>query len=504
MRQWIIRLISLMLLFVCIFPCAVAEETAPRERALLIGIDEFVSQPSAYPSSTNNVYAMQEMFQGAATPLEAILLPSEPVTSPKQLTMLIQSAFDGATEGDVSYLYISTHGLYDPEAGVEPQLLLSDGVIENTLSPRQLEEAFEGIGGTKVIILDACNSGAFIGKGESSQPDNLFFLGDDFKVLTSSGALEESWYWDSDKDPTSRQGAFYFTQALTQALSPAFEYPADQNRDGEVTLHELHQHLLLGHAASTPQVYPQSDDFVLFRYDPDSQSPAERRHSPIMDVTFSGSILTRQNPEITLEFIATRPVQVGYQIVYQREGKWQFDQAQIIYDEAERFTVFGDQQGAISAGRKVRTLTIGDLPEDAYGYVLVQLFSIENGKLTIHAGRALCVPQENQLPQVNVTVPETYSPDGGRELCIFVSHDAPCTLSVTIVDEDGKTVHRLCHKQPTRPMQLTPQGSVFYWDGTLKDGSSLPEGTYRISVKAYSGDETAVALSEPIKIDQGG
>lgn len=504
MRQKAAGFLCLLLLLCCILPGAHPEESAPRrERALLIGVDEFVSQPSAYPSSTNNVYAMQEMFQGAANPLEAILLPPEPVTSAQQLTDLIQVAFADATEQDVSYLYISTHGLYDPDSGIEPQLLLSDGVVEGTITPAQLEAAFDGIAGSKVIILDACNSGAFIGKGLPFQPEEMHFLGDDFKVLTSSGALEESWYWNRE-DGASQQGAFYFTQALTQAMSPLFNYPADQNRDGCITLQELYQHLLWGHAASTPQVYPQKDDFILFRYDTTQSLQRNRPQAPIMDVTFSGSILSRKNRELTIEFIAMRPVQVGYQIVYQRDGKWQFDQAQIIYDEAERFTVFGDQAGAISPGRKVRTLSIGELPQDAYGYVLVQLFSIENNKLTVHAGRVLCVLPEAAPPQITVNVPESFSPEHGRELCVFVSHDAPCALSVSVVDMDGKTMYRLCHKQSTRPMQLCPSGSVFYWDGKLKSGDILPEGTYQIRVQAYTEEDSVTVLSDPFTMNQGG
>ena len=495
--------VLLCLLLVCLLPSSHAEEAAVRrERALLIGVDEFVSRPSAYPSSTNNVYAVQEMFQHAAQPLDAILLPPEPVTSAQQLASLIAGAFEEAEETDVSYLYISTHGLYDPEDGIEPQLLLSDGVVESSITPAQLEAAFDGIKGTKVIILDACNSGAFIGKGLSFQPEELYFTGDDFKVLTSSGALEESWYWNSGNEGVE-QGAFYFTQALTQALSPTFDYPADRNRDGAITLTELHQHLSLEHAASTPQVYPQKDSFVIFRYDT-AQQPASRNRTPVMDVTFSGNILSRQNPEITIEFIAMRPIRIGYQIVYQREGKWQFDQAQIIYDEAERFTLFGDQEGAVSAGRKVRTLSIGELPEDAFGYVLVQLFSIENGKLTVHAGRVLCVPPENQPPAISVAAPGSYSTGNGQELCIFVGHEAPCSLSVSIIDEDGRTIHRLCHKQSTRPMQLEPAGSVFYWDGTLKNGSTIESGTYRVRVEAYTNEQSTATLSQPITINQGG
>lgn len=452
-----------MLAFFCLaalrpLPTAHGEEdSVRRERALLIGVDEFVTQPSAYPSSTNNVYAMQEMFQAAAEPLEKILVPDAPVTSVQQLTELIQRVFGGAEAGDVSYLYISTHGLYDPENGVEPALLLSDGQTENHLTPEELEAAFDGISGTKVLILDACNSGAFIGKGMTEWDEPPCFLGDDFKVITSSGAREESWYWSAGEDAKQeeRQGAFYFTQALCDALSAACGYPADQNHDGSITLKELYDYLLLNHAASTPQVYPQNDDdFVIFRYDPSEPLPTGLERSPIMDVTFSDLVLDQDSREITIEYIAMRPVRLAYQLVYRREGRWEFENAQLIYDDSERFSAFGDQEGAVSAGWKQRTLRLDELADDAYGYALVQLVSIDRGKLRVHAGRVLCVLPEEEPPAPTVEISGSFAPETGRELAVFVGHTSPCTLSVAILDEEGQVVERLCHRRSTRPMGL--------------------------------------------------
>lgn len=509
-RRILFRLILLLLLVpLTAWGEAVSPEEAQRlmqtqigaERALLIGIDDFVTKPSAYPSSTNNVYAMQEMFQSALRPLEALLLPSHPVTSAQALTQLVRFAFGSAKPNDVSYLYISTHGVYDPENGVEPALLLSDGVTEGSVSPRELEAAFDGIAGTKVIILDACNSGAFIGKGMVRQPDSPAFLGDDFKVLTSSGAMEESWYWSAKEQEGAgaareAQGSFYFTQALCDALSAGNGFPADQNHDGSVSLRELYDYLLLNHAASTPQVYPQTDDFPIFRYDPAEPLPTGTERSPIMDVTFSGTMLSRDSREIDVEFIAMRPVQVAYQMVYRNEGRWEFDKAQMVYDQAERFTAFGDQAGAVAPGRKVRTLTLDDLPQDAYGYVLVQLVSIEDGKLRIHAGRVIGVPPDTGGQALTAETAAVFSRAGGRELPVFVGHDYPCALNVAILDSEGKTVTRLCHRLGTRPMGLNPEGSVFYWDGRLKNGEQAPAGRYRVRVQATLNGSTITTESD--------
>ena len=502
------RGLAFLLAFFCLaalrpLPTARGEEdSVRRERALLIGVDEFVSQPSAYPSSTNNVYAMQEMFQAAAEPLEKILVPDAPVTSVQQLTELIQRVFGGAEAGDVSYLYISTHGLYDPENGVEPALLLSDGQTENHLTPEELEAAFDGISGTKVLILDACNSGAFIGKGMTEWDEPPCFLGDDFKVITSSGAREESWYWSAGEDAKQeeRQGAFYFTQALCDALSAACGYPADQNHDGSITLKELYDYLLLNHAASTPQVYPQNDDdFVIFRYDPSEPLPTGLERSPIMDVTFSDLVLDQDSREITIEYIAMRPVRVAYQLVYRREGRWEFENAQLIYDDSERFSAFGDQEGAVSAGWKQRTLRLDELADDAYGYALVQLVSIDRGKLRVHAGRVLCVLPEEEPPAPTVEISGSFAPETGRELAVFVGHTSPCTLSVAILDEEGQVVERLCHRRSTRPMGLA--GTTLYWDGKQRDGSPAPAGTYRVRTQIHWKGQTLSVESDTFELE---
>ena len=502
------RGLAFLLAFFCLaalrpLPTARGEEdSVRRERALLIGVDEFVSQPSAYPSSTNNVYAMQEMFQAAAEPLEKILVPDAPVTSVQQLTELIRRVFGGAEAGDVSYLYLSTHGLYDPENGVEPALLLSDGQTENRLTPEELEAAFDGISGTKVLILDACNSGAFIGKGMTEWDEPPCFLGDDFKVITSSGAREESWYWSAGEDAKQeeRQGAFYFTQALCDALSAACGYPADQNHDGSITLKELYDYLLLNHAASTPQVYPQNDDdFVIFRYDPSEPLPTGLERSPIMDVTFSDLVLDQDSREITIEYIAMRPVRVAYQLVYRREGRWEFENAQLIYDDSERFSAFGDQEGAVSAGWKQRTLRLDELADDAYGYALVQLVSIDRGKLRVHAGRVLCVLPEEEPPAPTVEISGSFAPETGRELAVFVGHNSPCTLSVAILDEEGQVVERLCHRRSTRPMGLA--GTTLYWDGKQRDGSPAPAGTYRVRTQIHWKGQTLSVESETFELE---
>jgi hypothetical protein len=367
-----------------------------------------------------------------------------------------------------------------------------------------LEEALSRVAGVKVVLLDACYSGAFIGKGMRQRPARPYFQSEDYKVITSSGALEESWYWNasmSAADGAFPQGAFYFSQALSQGLSPRYGFPADLNRDGSVTLRELYDALLDTHAASTPQVYPQEDDFVVFQYDPASVSADDR--SPIGDVTFSESEAAGEGATLELEYTAFRPVRVAYQVVRRQGNVWLFDEAQLLYDNVEQYTAFGDEPGAVTAGRKVRKLQLNLAKGQDSGYILVQLLSLENDKLVVHAGKVVAIPPASGDPQLFVETGEQLVTGAGEELSIYVGHACPCALSVSIVDENGNTVRRMCHKQSTRPMQMDPEGSVFYWDGRDRNGAMLTSGQYRVRVICTLGGLTYTAESDIVTL-QGG
>ena len=406
----------------------------------------------------------------------------------------IQETFSDADEDDYNYLYISTHGDFDSDGNAV--LLLSDGKTEEQLTAEALEAMFAGIKGTNLILLDACFSGAFIGKGMRERPKSVCFLSPRFKVLTSSGAREASWYWNGQNDQA--QGSFYFTQIMTQGISPRWGYPADRNRNGKVTLRELYDYLLKNHGASTPQVYPQQDDTVVFAYDPDTENAADR--AAVVDVVFEGDSI-QPDGSLTLSFTVLRPVRIAYQIVYRRDGQWQFGEAELSYDETDRFTAFGELAGAVLPGRKLRTITLAkDVENHLYGYVLVQLVSLEDGRLTVQTGRVIAVTPTGGDLDLQVDVPGHFVVTEGAELPIFITHAYPCTLSVRIVDGDGNTVQRLSYRTATRPLGIVPDGTCYYWDGRDRNGSPVSAGEYRVVAEGWIGDMEFSAQSEPIAI----
>ena len=61
---------------------------------------------------------------------------------------------------------------------------------------------------------------------------------------------------------------------------------------------------------------------------------------------------------------------------------------------------------------------------------------------------------------------------------------------ITIEDAAGKIIKTLAAATSTRPEGLTPEGSLFYWNGTTRTGEKTPAGEYTIHVIAILGGES--------------
>ena len=67
-------------------------------------------------------------------------------------------------------------------------------------------------------------------------------------------------------------------------------------------------------------------------------------------------------------------------------------------------------------------------------------------------------------------------------------------------DAEGAVVRRLGYEEPSRPQQLSPAASTFYWDGRLSTGESAPPGTYTAQVRVRLGEKTFLAESNPFQL----
>lgn len=485
-----------LMLALCLLLCLHAAPAMAEgvNRALLVGCDRFVTQEHTTPSSANNVTQMADTLSGGAMNLEALITRRNDLSSVTELESLILDAFAEADDGDVSYFYISTHGVWSQgEPNGDMTLLLSDGYREEGITASRLRAIFDRIRGTKVLIVDACHAGAMIGKGVHAPFDNVF-AGPDYKVLCSSGGAEESWFWSGAEDGAA--GAGYFSGALVRGMSIKGSFGADSNRDGAITLTELKRYLRLNHGASTPQTYPEEDDFVLLRYDAASVT-GRRRDAAVEGLTFAGDVMAGEAPAVDFSFTVLRPTRIAYQLVFQRRDKWDFDGGRLLWDNAERYGAYGDTDGFLSPGLKERTLTLTREETGSYGYVLLQMLAMEQDAPALMSSRVLTVPPLSGDPLLEVLTGGSFCPAQYEEMNLVVHHQYPCELSVVVEDLEGNMVRRLTSRQATRPEQLKPLGSTFCWNGRTAGGDIAPEGLYRVRVTAWVGEEAYEALSEP-------
>ncbi len=467
-----------------LFPAILEEEPSPTLRALLVGSDTFLTKESTHPIAENNVKRIRETLEKDVRGYEHIQSYYDEIGNIAALERAAAHAFSGATENDISLLYFSTHGLYTQDH--EAFLYLCDTMEENLLSPEELFSITSAIPGKKVIVLDACNSGAFIAKGLDDLSATHPFVSDDHYIITSSGGSEASWQWQGQDEFTS--GSSYFADVFCSALSG--HYPADQNRDGIITMDELFSYLMTNYAASTPHTYPEKSSFPLFCHKNDGQYDSI---STLTDINFADTLLTAGRSEITFSFTVRRETILYYRITYYRSGAWDFENAQHFLDD-ETGT------GTVSPGRKERRLLL-DMPNgEDYGYAMVQFITMEEGLPVFQGGRLLCIQPRRSQVMLSVDTPEAFSLEPGRELPILIGHNVPCGLSVTVKNAFGKAVKRLTYDQPTRPQQLSTPGSAFYWDGTDLHNEPVPAGTYYVQAETWIGDEKFTAYGIPISV----
>lgn len=476
-----------LLLFSLIGSHAMAEGVS---RALLVGCDRFLSEKETTPSSYNNVSRMADLIAAGAENIENIVTRRDGIASVAELMEGITAAFDGAQAGDTSYFFISTHGIW--EEGLPTgsfALLLSDGEHEEAVTADQLKARLDQVAGTKVLMLDACHSGAALGKGIRSSFANVF-RGRDYKVICSSGGAENSWLWRSESKRLSGSG--YFSDSLVRGLGVGGGYAADTNRDGLIRMAELQSYLRSHHGASTTQFYPEQDDFVLVRYDPAALTNL-RRYASVIGIEFD----TDARQRIDFSFTVLRAGRMGYQLVPYQNGAWDFENAEFLWDNTERLEARGDPRGYLTPGRKNRSLK---LPDQDTPYVLMQMLLMGDSGPTVLASHVISGTAEAGDPALNFQGDAAFCPELDEEYSFAISHSAACSLTVTVENAEGATVARLATRLPSRPQMLTVSGSTFTWNGRNRDGSMAAQGTYRIRVTAWVGEAKYELLSQPFAV----
>jgi hypothetical protein len=277
-----------------------------RYRALLVGIDKYkepgIMNLIAPPFDVDRIHQVLEMarFGEGKTSFSVINSLVGVQATRSNILEGITYTFSQASSEDVSFFYYSGHGwVEDGRSTILPHDAKSfDDFLD--ISVEELAAVLGNIPGTKIVIMDACYSGGFIGKelyfrgiagsgdlqrfsnnvidifasydlsGLESGRGNLATEG--FQVIVSATGSQQC-FETIKPHPIDGNPHGYFSRYLCEGCGYNrfnFPYPADLNRDRKVTINEIYQYICTEisqtHVKQDAQVYPLNSSFVFIEY----------------------------------------------------------------------------------------------------------------------------------------------------------------------------------------------------------------------------------------------
>lgn len=483
------RIALLILLLTLLSPPSFA---LARTRALLIACSDFVTQPDLGSEISGNLHMIASALLSADVGFGDLSIADGTIGSIAALEAAVSDAFSEAAEEDFSILYLCTHGVLSSADDGQVYLLLGDGQTESAVSGQKLFALVGGVPGEKLLILDACYSGALIGRGipgrgllpgsHPAAPDAMSpFLSDpSIHVLTSASGSEASWYYDGDGLSTG--AVSYFASALSSGLGLYGMPEADLDGDGTVTLAELHRYLGVAVPSSSSQLLSSRADSIAL---PVAKDGALSR--PLAGFSYGTSLLSADDPTLSFSFTVTRDATaVQYRLVEYVGNRWDWENAALFMDEGE------DGGALLSAGRKTRSLTLDGVVSSDSGYLMLQVFSVSGEELLLCSERLIAVQPGETDAQLRIACPD--SMESLSELPIAVQLDVPAELTVSVFDAEGSLVRRIAASQLTRP---SPGNAAhLYWDGRDAQGNPVPDGAYTIAAEARVGSGRQKAAAD--------
>ena len=277
-------------------------------RAYCVGVGDYIYYPDIYGNTdlpgplydVNRIrYTLDKCrFGPSNTPFSEIGYITDQSATKSNILQGIASIFSEADYNDVSYFYFTGHGIWvDNISYLCPTEASYFSPMTIYISVDELEQSLSAIPGTKVVFLDSCHSGGFIGKeAEEIQisKEELESFNDEvisvfsqaeykgllttnqYKVLTSchyyEQCMELSPVTPGDFDPFG-----VFTMGLCKGCGYYGSYPADTNLDTKVSLQEAYLYVkdyVADLDAEIPyiditqdvQVYPDNSTFTIVEY----------------------------------------------------------------------------------------------------------------------------------------------------------------------------------------------------------------------------------------------
>ncbi len=277
-------------------------------RAYCVGVGDYMYFPDSYgnidlpgpPYDVNRIcYTLSKCRFGTSdTEFSEIWYTTGLSATKSNILQAITNIFAEADYNDVSYFYFTGHGIWVNNISyLCPTEVNYFSPMSTYISVDELENALSSIPGSKMVFLDSCHSGGFIGRAmdeiitskeelESfndevinvfSQAENKGLLTtNQYKVLTSchyyQECMELSPTTPGDFDPFG-----VFTMALCVGCGYFSSYPADTNLDTKVSLQEAYFYVKFYvqdlnntypylNITQDVQVYPDNSTFTIIEY----------------------------------------------------------------------------------------------------------------------------------------------------------------------------------------------------------------------------------------------
>ena len=295
-------------------------------RALLVACRDFLSLPDLGNSVSGNLHIVGSALVGAGLNLGSLSIEDGTIGTVRRLQSAVDDAFGDADETDLSILYLCTHGVLSSSDDGQVYLMLGDGENEAPLGAAALQNILSGIQGEKLLIVDACYSGALIGRGafahsllpgsRAQSPASLetpFLADPSIHVLTSASGFESSWYYDSEGLSTG--AVSYFASALSSGLGLYGKPEADVNGNGEVTLEELRRYLNAAVPSSSVQLLSAQANALTLPVA--TNTPLARALSGF---SYGDCLLESDDPTLEFSYTVTAETAVQYRVVRQVNG----------------------------------------------------------------------------------------------------------------------------------------------------------------------------------------
>ncbi len=207
-----------------------------RKIALLIGVSEYGEGIPSLSAPLNDVAAMKRVLENPELGGFEVETLRDPEPTP--MRKAIKKLFSSGGKEDVVLLFFSGHGITDDENKLylATRITAKDD-FDATAVPASFVQQQSKNSYTKrqVIVLDCCYSGAFAEgwQAKSVGVDLKKELGAEGRVVLTSSTATQTSFQQEDAELS------LYTQYLLEGIETG---AADQDEDGKIHAHELHQY----------------------------------------------------------------------------------------------------------------------------------------------------------------------------------------------------------------------------------------------------------------------